>query len=172
MLGSSLGKSVGELPTGTGTVAVTPLPALPSELSIPRLGIAAEIEQVGLDQDKAMDVPSQAQNVAWYMLGAVPGQKGNAVVAGHFDSKTGPAVFYKLNEMQPGDKVAVTDADGKNISFVVERIETYPEADFPLQEVFGETQEARLNLITCTGIYNLNSQNYSHRTVVYTVLDS
>lgn len=140
-------------------------------LRIPTLHIEANIESVGLDQQKHMDVPKNAQHVAWYNLGVKPGDRGNAVMAGHYDTVTGaPAIFYKLGSLAKGDDIIVKDSQSTSFVYRVVDQKTYASDAFPLQEVFGVTDTYRLNLITCSGQFNNASNNYSHRTVVYSEL--
>jgi len=144
---------------------------VPSKLLIPKLEIEAQIESVGLDAERKMDVPSLAQNVAWYNLGVKPGEKGNAVVAGHLDTITGEtAVFHNLNSLTTGDIISVISESNQTFSYKVTEIKTYEVKEFPLDEVFGTTNKYRLNLITCSGQFDNSSYNYSHRTVVYSEL--
>ncbi len=118
-----------------------------------------------------MDVPRNADNVAWYNLGFKPGAKGSAVLAGHYDKESGdPAVFWDINKLTKGDAVMVTDTSGNTYTYSVMRIVKYPYNDFPLQEVFGQSEKAMVNLITCQGNWDDGAQNYSHRMVVYTQL--
>ncbi|MGH9857640.1 MAG: class F sortase [Acidobacteriota bacterium] len=149
-------------------VAVKAAP--PHFFTIPALGIRTAVELVGLDAKRRMDVPQDPDQVAWYMHGPPPGEEGNAVIAGHLDSTTGPAVFYNLEQLTPGDEILVTDAEGKERRFHVYDKATYSVADFPLDQVFGPTDEKQLNLITCEGSFNQNTKQYSHRVVVYTKL--
>lgn len=149
----------------------TPEPATrPQELRIPKLGISTAVEHVGLNAEREMDVPKDADNVAWYQHGPTPGEAGNAVLAGHLDSETGPAVFYKLSALEAGDEVEVLNDNGEYVTFRVTHKADYPVEEFPLVEVFGQAPTSRLNLITCTGSFDKASRNYSHRTVVYTEL--
>lgn len=146
----------------------------PVGFSIPSLNIEnIMIESVGLDKESKMDIPKNEDNVAWYNLGAKPGEKGNAVIAGHFDKKTGePAVFYEINKLQKGDEIKVKDKEGKEYAYAVTEVVSYELAEFPLDEVFGAGDNARLNLITCEGTYDKTSKLYSHRLVVYSELKS
>jgi LPXTG-site transpeptidase (sortase) family protein len=134
------------------------------------LNITAPVEFVGEDSEGKMDVPKEVNNVAWYQYGYIPGTPGNAVIAGHLDSTTGPAVFYRLATLKAGDDIFVTDDAGKQRHFKVTHTATHPSASFPIQEVFGPSAERQLNLITCEGTYDRASKNYSDRTVVYTTL--
>ncbi len=160
----------------TATVASASIPAerkpsQPQTLTIQRLGVNAQIESVAMDEKGNMDVPKQVMNVAWYNLGAKPGERGNAVIAGHLDTVSGkPAVFYKLSSLEAGDTIMVTDAEKNSYTYTVVRKENYPFDSFPLQEVFGVSSKKRLNLITCEGSFDKTAKNYSHRTVVYAEL--
>ena len=144
--------------------------ANPKTLSIPRLNIHTSIEAVGLDKNKAMETPSNFNTVAWYKLGFKPGEKGNAVIAGHYDDYEGPSIFYNLKNLEPGDEIIVTDEKNNDAVFIVTKEEIYLTDTFPMQEVFGKTHKKRLNLITCEGSFDKASKKYSHRTVIFAEL--
>jgi LPXTG-site transpeptidase (sortase) family protein len=142
---------------------------VPTKLTIAKIGVEASVEQVGLDKEGKMDVPKKSEDVGWYLLGSRPGEKGNTVMAGHFDKVNGsPAVFWNLNKLETGDKVQVTDDQNGIFIYKVVDKKTYADKDFPLQEVFGPTDRYRLNLITCQGTWD--GKNYSNREVVYSEL--
>jgi sortase (surface protein transpeptidase) len=142
--------------------------AAPVRLRIPAIGVDASIEPVGNDAAGQMGVPSSYSNVAWYEPGVSPGTPGNAVIAGHLDSTTGPAVFYRLDTLQPGDEILVTTGDGRELRFAVTESATYPAAAAPLDDIFGDAITPRLNLITCEGVFDRASRQYDQRLVVYT----
>lgn len=145
--------------------------AEPQSISIPKINVNAPVEHVGLDGENRMDVPKDSDNAAWYDLGYKPGQKGNAVIAGHYDKKDGsPAVFWDISKLVPGDKIIITDVNGKELTFEVTRSEKFPYDNFPLQEVFGPSEDAMLNLITCEGSWNSTTGMYSHRSVIFSKL--
>lgn len=143
-------------------------PGKPTALTIPKLSIQTKIEHVGKDKTGAMDVPKNTENAAWYSLGFRPGQKGSAVIAGHFDDKVGPAVFYHLSKLEKGDTVEITSDKQEKLVFRVVAIQTYPEKNFPKNKVFGKTDKQMLNLITCKGKFDKVKQEYSDRIVIYT----
>ncbi len=144
----------------------------PITLRIPKIGVDAQVESVGLDSTGAMATPTTAFRVAWYDGGPLPGQPGNAVIDGHLDSRIyGMAVFWNLGKLAPGDKVEVEMPGKRWLTFVVERVAVYPYDDAPLDEIFGPSQVPHLNLITCSGIFDRSSHNYDRRRVVYTRLD-
>ena len=146
-------------------------PAVPVGLAIPALEVDARVEAVGRTATGEMGIPSRAERTAWYQLGAVPGQEGTSVIAGHINTaKDGPGVFANLGDLRPGDQVQVTDSDGITHTFDVQRVERYPYDDAPLGEIFGFQPGAHLNLITCTGSWIKDARSYTERLVVYTTL--
>jgi sortase (surface protein transpeptidase) len=148
-----------------------PAPGSPAYLNIPMLGVMARIEHVGVDANNNMDVPADPFNAAWYKHGPAPGKQGNAVLDGHLDwYGIKEAVFYYLDKLKPGDRVYVRDDKGVDRAFSVTRQLVCPYNNCPVQEVFGATSATRLNLITCHGVFNRNSQNYDRRLVVFTDL--
>ena len=174
--------SIGIRPTGVGEVPSTgtrrPGPAnvalermrsdivAPIGLAIETAGIDAGIEAVRV-VDGAMQDPSGPWVVAWYEnLGSL-GTAGNVVMAGHIDYwNVGPAVFYNLSTLEPGDEVVVTGDDGKIYPFAVEWVRQYDSASIPLDEVAGPTPEQSVTLITCGGAFDYANGLYLERTVV------
>ncbi len=158
---------------------VQPTPWQPLRLHIPSLQIDTPVLNVGTTINGQMDAPtSQAVNspywssVFWYAPGTVPGQGGNAVIAGHVDRVGGdPAIFWSLHTMKPRDLVIVQTQGKGALKFVVDRVVKYP-ADAPgkamLNAVFGPTSGHHLNLITCSGVWT--GQGYDERLVVFTTL--
>lgn len=145
---------------------------LPANLKIPKIGVDAPVEPVGLDRDGKMGVPSNADLVGWYKLGVKPGERGNAVFAGHLDTVTGaPAVFYNLSKLEVGDEIISTDISGRQYVFKVTDKQTYLYNSFPLQDIFGDSQDIALNLITCAGVFDQISSNYNQRIVIFSKLE-
>jgi LPXTG-site transpeptidase (sortase) family protein len=158
-------------PTATPVPAkpsATPVPVIPVKLQIPAIDVTAPVELVGLTADGAMDVPKQWNDVGWYEYGPAPGQVGNAAIAGHLDSTTAPAVFWRLGSLKPGDKIMVTLSNSQTVTFVVKQKVSYAYNDAPIAQVFGPASTANLNLITCGGTWDAYTKNYSNRIVVYT----
>jgi hypothetical protein len=93
------------------------------------------------------------------------------VIAGHVESKTGPAVFYRLRDLRPGDPVLIERADGARLTFVVEQARTYPKSAFPTGDVFGPVPSAALRLITCGGDFDRARGSYRENLVVFARLD-
>ncbi len=137
-------------PTDTPmSVAPATRPGIPVHMRIPKIGVDAAIEQVGLTADGAMDTPKNFADTAWFQLGPRPGEQGNSVIAGHVDSTTGVAVFWDLRKLNMGDEIFVIGDDGIERRFIVGGWETYQDSDAPLVRIFGPTTSTHLNLITC-----------------------
>jgi len=148
-------------------------PGLPQTISIPKINVYAHVESVAMDSQGRMGVPTNPDDTAWYSPGFRPGIKGSAVIDGHLDKVTGaPAVFWNLRQLAPGDKITVSEDNGNSYTFAVDHVVAYPYNQFPLTEVFGDADVPMLNLITCNGIWDKNSKNYSNRLVVYSKLVS
>lgn len=140
----------------------------PVHLRIPAVDIEADFEApLGLNEDQTVEVPDSFWKVGWYKHGATPGEIGPSVVLGHVDSWEGPAIFWPLRQLTPGDRVEIERADGTTAIFEVEALEQYSQDDFPTELVYGPIDFAGLRLVTCTGTYDHGTQKYSHNLVVY-----
>lgn len=145
---------------------------IPKSFSIPLLAIHTNVQPVGLITGGEMGTPNNFKDVAWFNLGVRPGEAGNAVLAGHLDTNLGKGgVFWNLNKVQPGNYVFVYDKNNKKMRFRVVRSEVYGADNAPMEEIFGSSDEARLNLITCDGAWDRENKNYNERLVVYTEYD-
>lgn len=143
--------------------------ALPLRLKIPVINVDAAVEQVGLDGEGKMDVPKRLDTVAWFQLGSHPGDAGSAVMTGHYGIKDGKgSVFDELYKLHKGDIVTVEDDAGASVSFVVRGSRRYdPDAD--ASGVFNSPDGAsHLNLITCEGVWDIRTNQYPKRLVVFT----
>ncbi|NEB10349.1 class F sortase [Streptomyces coelicoflavus] len=142
----------------------------PTKVTIPAIDVSTGLEELGLDDDGAMDTPHDPDLAGWYTPGPAPGQVGPAVVAGHVTWNGARAVFYRLSELAPGDTVAVDRADGRTTAFTVDRVEQYPKNEFPTVEVYRNLDHAGLRLITCAGDYSAAEHRYADNVVVYATL--
>ncbi len=146
--------------------ALTYAPA--ARVSIPAIKVDAPVMNVGLDPDGWIEAPPpQDPNMAgWYQNGISPGQRGTAVVVGHVDNLSGPAVFYGLGSIAKGDHVEVERFDGRTAVFEVYGVEVFSKQDFPGARVYGDTGYAELRVITCGGGYS-KSNGYDGNVVVF-----
>lgn len=140
----------------------------PIRLEIPAIDVSTPLLRLGLEPDRTVEVPADADLAGWFRRGSPPGEEGSSVILGHVDSVEGPAVFARLRELEPGDSVMVSRADGSVVEFVVLKSETYLNADFPARRVYAATSLRRLNLVTCGGAYEAELGGYQANLVVYT----
>jgi hypothetical protein len=141
-------------------------PSAPVQLTIGAIGVHTRLVPLGLDPERALQVPDDFGRAGWFTGGPLPGEQGPAVIAGHVDSRDGPAVFYRLRELKVGDKVQVRRADGIRLRFEVESVHQYPKAAFPRDAVFGTVTAQALRLITCGGSFDHQRRGYRDNLVV------
>ncbi|WP_307874465.1 class F sortase [Frankia nepalensis] len=153
--------------SGDGSSTPAGKAADPVGLRVPDLGVAAPVVPLDLDGAGRLIAPKGFSEVGWNHAGPEPGDDGVAVIAGHVDSRSGPAVFYRLGELRPGAPVLVDRADGTTATFVVDRLAQYSKANFPDQEVYYSGSGAQLRLITCGGVFNKSSGHYTDNIVVF-----
>ncbi|WP_078577251.1 class F sortase [Salipaludibacillus agaradhaerens] len=143
---------------------------IPVMIQIPKLGIAAEIVPCHMNKDGSMQVPEKGDVAGWMTNSPIPGDEGNAVIAGHVDDFTGPAIFFSLKNLVHGDEILIKDAHGLTLTFEVAKIEIYPNHYAPIDTIFGYASTPKLNLITCHGLFDRKRKTHEERLVVYTEL--
>lgn len=142
----------------------------PVGLTIEAIGVRADVVPVGVEDGlRAVEVPADVEIVGWYRFGPSPGASGSAVLIGHVDSRTqGSGVFFRLQELGPGDTVSVAFANGSRSSFRVVARRSYPKGQLP-GEVFQRSGRPVLTLVTCGGPFDWATRSYSENVVVFAV---
>jgi hypothetical protein len=141
--------------------------APPVRIQIPAIGVSAKVIALGLNRNGTIQTPKAWDEAGWYKPGPEPGERGPAVVVGHVDSKSGPAVFYRLRALRRGDMIRIARRDGSAVRFRVQRTERSPKSDFPTRRVYGPSRGAALRLVTCGGSFNASTGHYVDNTIVY-----
>ncbi|SCF79501.1 class F sortase [Streptomyces sp. Ncost-T10-10d] len=178
-----LGSHAAPRPVTPSAPAVTPSapavgPAMsrsvPTRLQIPSLAVKAPFTGLSIGADGRLNPPppNDSNLVGWFKGGVTPGERGAAIVAGHVDTTTGPAVFLQLQFLKPGSTVDITRADGSVATFKVDSVETFSKAKFPNKRVYSDTPSAQLRLITCGGPYNRKAKHYEDNVVAFAHLES
>ncbi len=159
----------GEVASSTRAVVGPVLPeAIPVSIRIPRLALETTFsEMLGLLATGEIAVPQDYDTVGWYGYGPTPGELGPAVVLGHVDSVSGPAVFFSLGQLEAGDEIFIDRSDGTTATFVVTELERPAQQAFPTARVYGDIDHAGLRLITCSGTFIRGQQRYTHNLIVY-----
>jgi sortase (surface protein transpeptidase) len=139
-------------------------PAEPASLSIPALGVHADVQRVA-STTTGIEVP-QVGRAGWFDEGPRPGEPGRSVIIGHLDSHTGPGLFALLPGVRTGTEVSVTDARGAAHRFQVVGKAQVSKATFPSAAVYGASARPVLVLITCGGPYTAGT-GYRDNVIVY-----
>jgi sortase (surface protein transpeptidase) len=147
----------------------------PVSVAIPAIGVRSPLLRLGLNPDGTIQVPdlaTSADEAAWYKYSVTPGQIGAAVIEGHVDSQVGPAVFFRLGALHPGDRIDVTLADAMTAVFRVTGVREYTKDNFPTKMIYGATNYASLRVVTCGGTFDSATGHYLNSVVVFASLVS
>lgn len=159
-------------PTATPPSAAEQV-AEPVSMAMPSIGVTSDLLRLGLNDDGSVEVPPLEANdkAGWYQRGPAPGAVGPAVILGHVDSaEHGPGIFFDLGALEPGAEVTVTRADGTVAVFAVDRVEVHPKDEFPTIEVYGNTDDSQLRLITCGGDFDSAVRSYEDNVIAFATL--
>jgi Sortase domain len=144
----------------------------PVHLKVGAIGVDAEVIPIGLDVNRALAVPRDAQLTGWWSGGSVPGESGPTVIVGHFDSKIASGVFAKLQTLRKGARITIEDSEGSKYVYEVVEMEHLHKTAFPTKKVYGPTDSSTLRLVTCGGKFNRATGHYVDNTIAYAVLVS
>jgi sortase (surface protein transpeptidase) len=139
----------------------------PVRIRIPAIGVDAPVQPLTVDQNGVLPPPDTYDAAGWWRDGPEPGQRGPAVIAGHVDSRRGPAVFFRLPDLGKGDQILVDRADGTTAMFATQRIERHHKNTFPTDEVYDDTPDSQLRLITCGGKFDRKAHSYVDNIIVF-----
>jgi hypothetical protein len=149
--------------------------SVPMSVSIPAISLQSSLLRLGDNANGSMQVPdlqTSSQFAAWYKYSVTPGQLGASVILGHVDSYGGPAVFFQLGAMRPGDAIDVTLADGVTAVFRVTGVREYLKSAYPASLIYDAHGFAALRLITCGGNFDYSTGHYLSSVVVFAALES
>ncbi len=149
------------------SLATVPQPARPAWLSVPSIGVRTSLVDLGLNTNGTLQVPASTKVAGWFTGSPRPGMVGSAVIAGHVDSRAGPAIFFWLRTLRPGDRVYVGRADGTMAVFTITGVRMYDKDRFPTAAVYGPVRDAELRLITCGGVFDRSLGSYLSNVVVF-----
>lgn len=139
---------------------------VPESIEIPSIDLEAPLMKLGMAKDGEVELPpyEKPKVAGWFKHSAVPGDKGASVIIGHVDTKTAPAVFYKLRQLRKGELVKVERSDGKVAQYRVQSIEQVHKDSFPTRKVYIEDG---LKLVTCGGTFDYAKHEYVDNIIVY-----
>jgi sortase (surface protein transpeptidase) len=146
--------------------------ATPVSVTIPAIGVSSSLEDLHRGAAGELDPPKDWDSAGWFSDGIVPGEVGPAVIAGHVDSPTAAAVFFRLDELVAGDEIHVAMSDGTTRTFTVDRSERAAKSAFPTSDVYGTAPTPQLRLITCDGTFDTATGHYTDNLIVFADLSS
>lgn len=144
--------------------------ATPVRVAIRSIGVDSALESLGLGPGGELTPPVDFDLAGWYDGGVVPGAVGPAIIAGHVDSVTAPAVFSRIGELAPGAEVLVTMSDATVLTFVVTGSAQSAKSNFPSDAVYSNVPAPELRLITCAGSFDSSIGHYTDNLIVFAAL--
>jgi LPXTG-site transpeptidase (sortase) family protein len=139
----------------------------PVRIVIPAIAVSAPVIPLHLNRNRTLQVPKSFSQTGWFVGGPEPGENGAAVIVGHVDSKSGPAVFYRLRALRRGDVIKVVLKNKSTVRFVVRSTRKVPKKRFPTKLVYGKTKDPTLRLITCDGRFDRSTGHYVDNHLVF-----
>jgi sortase A len=137
-------------PTVPGTSAAPATTAPPTTVAGPSAPSGAAvahlvIPKIGVDKFivEGVSIEQLRKGPGHYPQTPMPGEKGNAAIAGHRTTYGAP--FYRLNELQPGDDIFVTTKQGQ-FHYTVFQSKVVKPSEV---SVLDPTPDNRLTLTTC-----------------------
>lgn len=143
-------------------------PVTPVSIDIFSIRVHSSLIATGLNPDGTLQVPDvhTPGQASWYVHSPVPGQVGPAVVLGHVNGDGQPGVFARLHQLEPGDPVRVARSDGAVARFAVTEVRSVPKDRFPTEQVYRDTPNPQLVLITCGGELDRAARSYRSNVIV------
>lgn len=149
-------------------------PDLPRFFTIEKLGVHARVKRLGVNVNNVLKAPANIFDVGWYDGSAKPGENGTVVLDGHVSGPTKHGVFYSIGSLKKGDKIQVERGDGKIFTYTVTATEIYDYSKVDMAKVLTSSVPGKpaLNFMTCTGRFNVRTNSFEQRIVVFTTQDS
>lgn len=140
---------------------------LPKEINIPSVNIKGFVQQVGIDKDNEMVFPNNIHVAGWYINSIKPGEKGLSIINGHVDGVYSGGIFYNLHDVSVGEEFTVFYGDGVEYRFrILDKVKV---SKFEANNIlFSKIQEieSQLNLITSSGDFFVDTEDYDQRLIV------
>lgn len=141
-------------------------------LVIPAIGVDAPFSYKLVGTDGKMPNPDGPEDVSYYdfsqwpLKGGLPGKGGNVVLAGHVDYiRYGPAVFWRLHELNPGDLVTIKLKDGSDVTYKIDFNKVIQVGDADWTGIVSSTADESITLITCGGEFEAG--HYNNRQIIW-----
>lgn len=157
-------------PSEQETTNYSVAPDMPRYIDIAKLGVHSRVRETGITADGSLGVPSNIFDAAWFNQSAKPGSAGGAtLIDGHVSGPTQKGVFYGLEKLANGDVVMIEKGNGDKVYYKVTKVEVVDTDKVDMAKLLLPTTvgKAGLNLISCTGKFNSQKQQFEQRALVY-----
>lgn len=163
-----VGPATADLPAGRTAVELPLEQADTAAVRVPSIGVdTRRLMELGLKEDRSLQVPPDATTVGHYLRAAAPGGRGPAIYASHVDYRGVEGGFVHLKDVEAGDQVLIERADAVTVVYTVERVEQVSKDNFPTAEVYGPTSGPEIRLVTCGGELDSDARSYEDNVVVF-----
>lgn len=156
-------------PVGAET-ATTAAPALgrPMVLHLPTLHRNATVDPVDTVHGM-LQVPDDISRVGWWQHSAAPGSTaGSTVIDGHIDSAAaGEGALFHLADLNPGDRLSVTNSTGTTITYQVSARRVYVKENGLPPDLFNQQGPGRLVIISCGGPFDSSARSYQDNIAIF-----
>lgn len=144
---------------------------MPRKIVFPTLSKSGFIQQVGIDKENKIAVPTNIHFAGWYINSVKPGQKGLSILDGHRDGIVSAGLFYNIENLKVGESVMVEYGDGTIQYFSVKKVSVVEEKDADKVMYSKDPDiESQLNLVSCIGKFDEVTREYDKRVIVTTEL--
>lgn len=146
-------------------------PDMPRFIKIPRLDVHARVKRLGVKLNGMLGAPLNINDAGWYDGSSKPGEDGAVLIDGHVQGLTKHGVFYGLSNLKPGDTIEIEQGDGIVITYSVVSTESVDQDKLDMAKALTSVELGKpgLNLITCSGGYDVRTNKYEQRLIVYAV---
>jgi sortase (surface protein transpeptidase) len=139
--------------------------AAPTRLRITSIGVDVAVVPVGVDGAGDMQVPGP-EVAGWYRFGPHPGEPGSSVLAAHVDYDGRPGAFFRLRELEVGDRVEVGDGAGA-VQLAVTEVAQVPKDGLEATGAFERSGRPRVALVTCGGEFDRERRSYEDNVIAW-----
>ncbi len=142
------------------TKGVEPSTAIPKRLVVKAIGVNVALFHLQLDKRGVLQPPVNPMQAGWWK------RNGSVVIVGHVDSKSAPAIFYRVRELSPGDPITLETSDGVVTTYVTDRIQQVKKTAFPTDAVY-RSGPGQLRLVTCGGRFDRKTGHYEDNIIAF-----
>jgi LPXTG-site transpeptidase (sortase) family protein len=142
-------------------------PNKPRKIEIPSLNVSGCIQQVGVDENNNIAVPTNIHVAGWFVDSVLPGEAGVSIIDGHVQGRYEEAIFKQLVNLKAGDQIIIEYGNRDIRTFeVVSNSNHTIEQTASEQFIQLEDVDKQLTLITCGGNYDQALGEFDERIVV------